>query len=322
MYLTYDPSVSNSVTFNLGSDFVGGCAYDLTDTDGELDCFAYDPVPPLVSIADGVFITVKMRTGNLTSPVVAAVNFSQSSAPFSFGSPTGQSISGTAQNGSVSIALGASTDKNAFLPFVMHVQPSATSTPTATPTRTNTPTPTKTPLISPTLTKTRTPTPTSTPTRTPTLACYDGILNGSFETTSAWDLPITEYTAAYSTAKARNGARSLRTGIINTADNRYSYSSGRQAFTIPSTAYKARLKLYIYPISGETSLNYNLWIPRTPLFSDFSDAPLANDLQYVMVLNQNNQVLETILWQRSNTQIWTSRSLTCWIMPATPSRWK
>jgi hypothetical protein len=312
-YLTFDPAVANAVTLNLGSDFTGGCASDLTDTDGEIDCFAYDPVPPLSPIPDGVFITIKLRTGNVSSPVVAAVNFSESSAPYSFGSLTGQSIAGTAQNGSVRINLGAAATKNAFLPFINKILPSATPTPTATPTRTITPTPTKTPLVSVTPTKTKTSTPSLTPTktRTPTStltsvpACYDAILNGSFETTSAWYLPITEYTAAYSTAKARTGTRSLRTGIITAADNRYSYSSGRQAFTIPSNAKRADLKLYIYPISGETALNSVPLIPIDIFSSQFTDAPLANDLQYVLILNQYDQVLETIMWQRSNSQTWT-----------------
>jgi hypothetical protein len=137
------------------------------------------------------------------------------------------------------------------------------------------------------------------------VSCYDAILNGSFETTSAWYLPITEYTAAYSTAKARTGTRSLRTGIVTTADNRYSYSSGRQAFTIPSNANKADLKLYIYPISGETALNSIPLIPVDIFSGEFIDAPLANDLQYVLILNQYDQVLETILWQRTNSQSWT-----------------
>lgn len=310
-YLTFDPNVPGAVTLNLGVDFVGGCTPDLADTDGELDCFAYDPVPPLASFQSGVFITVKLKTGNPVNPTVAAVNFSQSSAPFSFGSPTGQSIPGTAQNGSVRIAAGAVSTKNSYLPFIMKVLPSATPTPTETPTKTPTPTPTKTSLISltPTATKTKTPTSTltRTPTRTPTstTACYDAIQNGGFETTSTWELPATEYTASYSTAKARSGSWSMRTGIVNAADNRYSYSSARQTVTIPSTAYKANLKLYIYPISGESPLNPVSAMPKHLLVGPFGQAPLADDLQYVLILNQANQVLDTLLWQRSNSQSWT-----------------
>ena len=41
------------------------------------------------------------------------------------------------------------------------------------------------------------------------------------------------------------------------------------------------------------------------LVGPFGQAPLADDLQYVLILNQSNQVLETLLWQRSNSQTWT-----------------
>jgi len=97
----------------------------------------------------------------------------------------------------------------------------------------------------------------------------------------------------------------MRTGIVNAADNRYSYSSARQTVTIPSTAYKAYLKLYIYPISGESPLNPVSAMPKHLLVGPFGQAPLADDLQYVLILNQANQVLDTLLWQRSNSQSWT-----------------
>ena len=42
-------------------------------------------------------------------------------------------------------------------------------------------------------------------------------------------------------------------------------------------------------------------MPEYMLVGPFGQAPLADDLQYVLVLNQSNQVLETLLWQRSNT---------------------
>ena len=113
-------------------------------------------------------------------------------------------------------------------------------------------------LVSYTPTPTQSRTPTSTPTRTPTrtptppTACSNAIQNGGFETTSAWELPATEYTAGYSTARVRSGSWAMRTGIVNSADNRYSYSSARQLVTIPYNAYHADLKLYLYPISGKS----------------------------------------------------------------------
>jgi hypothetical protein len=310
-YLTFDSGVAGAITLNVGADFVGSCSPDLTDTDGELDCFVYDPLPPLTALPSGVMITIKLKTGNPASNITAAVNFSQNSAPYSFGSTTGQSVVGTAQNGSVSITVGAAPTSKAYLPSILKILPSATPTPINTPTQTATPTKTNTPLVSytPTLTRTKTPTstPTCTPTRTPTptTACYTAVQNGGFETTSAWELPATEYTAVYSTARVRSGSWAVRTGIVNSADNRYSYSSARQLVSIPYNAYRADLKLYLYPISGESPLNQVAEMPEYMLVSPFGQAPLADDLQYVLILNQSNQVLETLLWQRSNTQAWT-----------------
>jgi len=71
--------------------------------------------------------------------------------------------------------------------------------------------------------------------------CNQAVANGSFEFESDWDLPITEYQAAYSSDQAHNGVWAVRTGITNPADNRYSYSSARQIVTIPVTATLAIL---------------------------------------------------------------------------------
>jgi hypothetical protein len=311
--LTFDPSVPGAITFSINTSiFTGDCFIDLTDTDGELDCYVYDPGPPLSAFPDGSFLTVKFRTAVVASPAVAAVNFSQNSPPYSFGNTSGQSVPGTALGGSVLISPGSGIQANAFLPILQKNVPS----PTATPTRTKTSTPTKTVSVSPTPTKTATwtPTPTSqwtstptrTPTRTPTAttSCYNAIANGGFEGTGGWDLPATEYTAAYSTAHAHGGSWSLRTGIVNPADNRYAYSSGRQLVAIPANATSATLGLYIYPISGESALKPLPALPQSLLDDLFGDAPLANDLQYVLILNQSNQVIDTLLWQRSNSQAW------------------
>jgi hypothetical protein len=310
-YLTFDSGVAGAITLNVGAEFVGSCSPDLTDTDGELDCFVYDPLPPLTALPSGVMITIKLKTGSPANNTTAAVNFSQNSAPYSFGSITGQSVAGTAQNGSVSITEGVAPTRLAFLPMIFRILPSVTPTPSNTPTKTATPTITKTPLLSYTPTLTRTNTPTSTPSRTPTrtptstTACYTAVQNGGFETNSAWELPATEYTADYSTARVRTGSWSMRTGIVNTGDNRYSYSSARQLVSIPYNAYRADLKLYLYPISGESPLNQVSKMPEYMLVGPFGQAPLADDLQYVLILNQSNQVLETLLWQRTNTQTWT-----------------
>ena len=41
----------------------------------------------------------------------------------------------------------------------------------------------------------------------------------------------------------------------------------------------------------------------TPL--RFGEAPLAYDLQYVLILDQYQNWIDTLVWQRSNNQTWT-----------------
>jgi len=97
----------------------------------------------------------------------------------------------------------------------------------------------------------------------------------------------------------------MRTGILVTADNRLSYSDARQTVMIPADADQARLRLWIYPLSGESLLQPLPSLPKFNGNSIFGLAPLANDAQYVLILNQYNQELQTLLWQRSNSLTWT-----------------
>jgi len=95
----------------------------------------------------------------------------------------------------------------------------------------------------------------------PLTACTELIKNGSFETDSDWYLPITVFpggysndlikaaAAAFATEQVNSGTRSLRVGIIDPAKNVFSYSSGWQQVTLPSTLSSANLKFYLYPIS-------------------------------------------------------------------------
>ena len=95
----------------------------------------------------------------------------------------------------------------------------------------------------------------------PLTNCPDLIKNGSFETDGDWYLPITVFpggysndlikaaAAAFSTEQVNSGSRSLRVGITDSTKNVYSYSSGWQQVTLPSTLSSANLKFYIYPLS-------------------------------------------------------------------------
>lgn len=129
------------------------------------------------------------------------------------------------------------------------------------------------------------------------------IVNGGFENNTGWTIPVTEYTAGYTTSQVHNGSRAMRTGIVS-GTNRYSYSTVNQKVTIPSGAVSARLNLWLYPQSTETSLS----LAEAPVFGDkpvFSEATETSDAQYVMILDANGKILETMIWMRSNNRFWT-----------------
>ena len=137
------------------------------------------------------------------------------------------------------------------------------------------------------------PTPTATPG-----PCGNLFDNPSFESTSDWEIPITEYSAGYSTAQAHTGSRSMRTGILVAADNTFSYSDFRQAVYIPSGAAAAKASFWLYTLSGEAK---NLAMPEmvTPSGRPFSETTLSGDLQYVLVLDQYQNWIDTLVWQRT-----------------------
>ena len=147
--------------------------------------------------------------------------------------------------------------------------------------------------------------------------CSDVIINGGFETEAAWQLPVTEYTAGYSTAAAHSGLQSVRTGITNPVDNRYSYSSARQMVTIPADSTSATLRVWLYPLSDEVLTKATLQKGILPLASrptepEFGTQFITGDVQYVLVLDPgpdpvdpvDDRLIETLLWMRSDAQQW------------------
>ncbi len=184
----------------------------------------------------------------------------------------------------------------------MPVPPTATSTPLPGDTPTPVP-PTETPsspIATPTATATSgsgelpTPTPTSgsgelptaTPTSTPSSA-GDIIINGGFESDSAWVFMDTPVDGRYSTNQAHSGTRSALVGIIDPAQDTFSYSSAAQKVTIPAGATKATLNAYVYPIS--------------------SDIP-SWDVQIAMVLDANFNVIRQLNTMLNNSQTWQQQS--------------
>jgi len=138
-----------------------------------------------------------------------------------------------------------------------------------------------------------------------TLVCTERITNGGFEANTGWVLPVTEYPAIYSTAVVHGGVQSLRAGIVQASDNRVSYSSARQSVSIPAGVQTATLEFWLYLVS-DVATDYA--IPAAPLsgasWTDFVLAP-ADDVQYVLVLDANDQVLEALFWERQNDHAWT-----------------
>ena len=147
----------------------------------------------------------------------------------------------------------------------------------------------------------------STPPPPPT--CDNILQNPGFEYFSDWSIVITEYQAGYSTAKANSGLQSMRTGIVNTAENRYSYSDAYQMVTIPSDAEQAILGLNLYSKSGEvtTTKSSEDDLPEVPIDMLFGEAVLSADVQYVLLLDQYGYIDQTLVWQLSNTKTWEYR---------------
>ena len=126
-------------------------------------------------------------------------------------------------------------------------------------------------------------------------------------------MPVTAHTAGYSTQIAHSGLRSLRTGIYGTPDID-SYSSGYQDVLIPAGASGATLSFWWYPISAEGAMAVAAGGAPDPALVQAvvnGAAPagvLAGDVQYVVLADQNGNILQTLLWTRSNAQTWQAAS--------------
>jgi photosystem II stability/assembly factor-like uncharacterized protein len=133
--------------------------------------------------------------------------------------------------------------------------------------------------------------------------CSQLIINGSMEENLAWVMLPTPATAAYSTAQAHTGERSIRIGIIS-GPNREAYSSAYQQVTIPSHTITATLTFWLYPVSSDTlSLPSTDEILPGAAAGQLPTAP-ANDAQYVLILDETGKTLRTLFWDRRNTQTW------------------
>jgi len=94
----------------------------------------------------------------------------------------------------------------------------------------------------------------------------------------------------------------MRVGIVEPADDVYSYSSAQQAVTIPADAISATLCFWLYPMSDESPANPAF--PARPLAATLQEAVLSDDAQYVLILDESDQQIGTLIWQRRNDRAW------------------
>ena len=144
--------------------------------------------------------------------------------------------------------------------------------------------------------------------------CQQRLVNPGFETNDAWRMAVSSFPAGYDTSIVLVGLRSLRSGVPAGARDVASYSSGFQDVAIPATATSATLDFWWYPVSEEGSLS-GASAAALPQLSPAQeralagmeaapDAPLAGDLQYAVLADQNGKILQTFIWTRKNTQQW------------------
>ena len=136
---------------------------------------------------------------------------------------------------------------------------------------------------------------------TATPICWQGIVNESFEDVTGWVIPINEYPAEYSTDQAKTGSQSMRTGIIEAGDNRFSYSSTNQIVTIPNGATDATLTFWLFPISSEPAY---LSLPTDLENLESEDAASWGDVQIVIIYDTAGIELERLVHMRRYDASW------------------
>jgi len=112
-----EDGIPDAVIFDLPDDFEGSVTYDEADTNGELDFYVADMMPPLASLSDGSFISITLHSTPPTYMAIEApVSFSDE-VTASFGNTEGQSVSSITSDGSVLIPSNGEGEK-VYLPLV------------------------------------------------------------------------------------------------------------------------------------------------------------------------------------------------------------
>ena len=137
-------------------------------------------------------------------------------------------------------------------------------------------------------------------------SCNEALVNGGFEDRTGWTLPGTEYPSSYTDALVRTGSWAVRTGIVNPAHNKWSYSSVLQTVTVPADATRVTLNFWIFPKTTESE-SIPLILPKNPLGFRQEDAANLSDWQFVFIL-KNGEVNEQLLYRRQNADDWQNHS--------------
>jgi hypothetical protein len=129
----------------------------------------------------------------------------------------------------------------------------------------------------------------------PGATCIDLITNGNFSGNTGWGIPLTDYSAGYSTFLFHSSPRAMRTGIYWWYHNTESYSDFYQTVTIPWWARSASFNYYMYRMSDE----YHYKPAYTPPAPDQPVSPKNSwngDVQYLLLLDQWGNWLDTLQW--------------------------
>jgi hypothetical protein len=331
--------IPDAIQFSLPAGFSASVDLSQGPAAGGLLVTIVDNFSPLPGLLDGELMTITFDIDNGAAPQLAQVGVSNSPQPF-FTTSAGLTVPGQFHGGAVGIGGAQPTPSHTPFPTptlvgtpTITLTPTNTSEPTATPIATSTPsarfflpallyvlpptataTPTGTPTATPTTTPTATATQTATvtpepatatpkpPTATPGPFCANLLLNPGFEDNSGWLINSNAFPASYVSGFSKAGERSMRIGIVNSWDNRYSYSSVQQAITLPATSDSATLRFWLYPTTTGTraaTIKPPAFVPT----NEGDRAKLANDVQMVLLFDQAG-AQHVLLFQRQQFGGW------------------